>query len=167
MGDPNIKRPPHELLLAQLILSGVIIGLVVHATYQKSFTMKIPNFDFTNGQITVNGYKEITLDINAFSMAHTVLLLLSVSVSYFVSNAMLYGVNKLSIEPILNHTILILLQDVVFCVLMLVGGIATIAYHRAEGGKQTELLIAAGISLFCSVSSGVGVYYSYKVYQGQ
>ncbi|XP_035212861.1 uncharacterized protein LOC118186817 [Stegodyphus dumicola] len=161
-------KPPHELLLAQLILSAVVIGLVGHATYESFYEIPKYIFEFQRGKHYFRLAGKTRIVINEFRLSPTVLFLLTVSSAYFFVNLLLYCTNKIIKEPILNGTILILMQDVVFCFLMFACSIAAVAYpgERATGSRETEIIIASGVSMFCCVSSGVGVYYSYRVYKG-
>ncbi|XP_071036153.1 uncharacterized protein [Parasteatoda tepidariorum] len=159
-------KPAPELLLAQLILSAILVLVVGHATYEKDY--EIPRFVLRIYKNTPYLHEEgkRSIPINEFRTSYTALCLLVVSAAYFFTNLILYLTCKCTLE--LYNTILILVQDMVFCFLMFICSIAAAAHpgERAIKWRETEILIASGISMFCCVSSGVGVYYSYWVYRG-
>ncbi|KAG8180385.1 hypothetical protein JTE90_025435 [Oedothorax gibbosus] len=164
----NKTQPAPELLLAQLILSVILVVLVSHATYEDDYVVPTFTFQMHHGKPIFRTEGKKSIPINEFRASYTVLLLLAVSSAYFFVNLLLYVAIKMLHEGVLYGTIMIVIQDVTFCVLMLVCSLGTVAYRgeRAVHSRDTELLIASGISMFCCVSSGIGVYYSYKVYKG-
>ncbi|XP_055950685.1 uncharacterized protein LOC129984758 [Argiope bruennichi] len=164
-------RPAPELLLAQLVLSAVLLFLVGHATYEGEYP--IPEFKYEvhwGRPVFLEEGQRRGVEIREFRAAYTVLLLMAVSSAYFFTNLLLYATLKLMRDPmpLYKKTTLILTQDVIFCFLMFVCSIGAVSYpgERAVKNRETEILIASGISIFCCVSSGVGVYYSYKLYKG-
>ncbi|GFU21796.1 uncharacterized protein NPIL_309941, partial [Nephila pilipes] len=152
------------------VLSAVLVFLVGHATYESEYP--IPEFRYEIHWGRPVFYEENArrgILIREFRASYTVLLLLASSAAYFLVNLLLYVTLKLMRDPLpLYKTTLILTQDVAFCFLMFICSIGAVAYpgERAVKARETEILIASGISMFCCVSSGVGVYYSYRIFKG-
>ncbi|GIY09609.1 uncharacterized protein CEXT_119091 [Caerostris extrusa] len=162
-------KPAPELLLAQLALSAILVFLVGHASYEGEYCVPVFRYEVRWGRPVFMEEGQHGIRIQEFRTAYTVLLLMIVSSAYFFSNLLLYSTLKLMKDPLpLYKTTLMLTQDVLFCFLMFVCSIGAVAHpgERAINVRETEILIASGVSMFCCVSSGVGVYYSYRIYKG-
>ncbi|GFY76024.1 uncharacterized protein TNIN_59071 [Trichonephila inaurata madagascariensis] len=93
-------KPAPELLLAQLVLSAVLVLLVGHATYESEYPVPEFRYEVHWGRPVFLEEKARGILIREFRAAYTVLLLLAISSAYFFINLLLYVTLKLMRDPL-------------------------------------------------------------------
>ncbi|GFS96328.1 uncharacterized protein TNCV_16761 [Trichonephila clavipes] len=93
-------KPAPELLLAQLVLSAILVLLVGHATYESEYPVPEFRYEVHWGRPVFLEEKARGILIREFRAAYTVLLLLAISAAYFFINLLLYATLKLMRDPL-------------------------------------------------------------------